>query len=574
MSVSKKSSSGRIAWLLDARLLFVCLAALLLFVNYTLSSPYHYDTAAYLEAISDLLETGHYEQIIPARMFNIYPYVLPVAILGEAGFKAANIVIVTLFLIAYYVLLRRHFSVNTAFLSSLLMLSIPSSVITVTHLKEDFSALLLLTVSFILLHKGAGRLSSFASGATLGLAFLFKEIPLLMVPFLAAYIVISSSEVKSFKDLCARRPYSDSLPYVVSLAAGFITSIMIFQPEHFFLLYSLWTGPGVGKVHGILSKMQTIGFQSWKNGLLYAYPLHLLLILSVLVFMKHRNLNGILWLLASIAIYMLISNNTAVKPRHFLWSAAFSLPVTIETVVLLLRGVDTRKSLAGILLLHIGVFGVVIFNVLEGLPALEFRSKHNAQEAFFGGLKTALPADSVLLGVDFCMLASYYSGFDCMVHPTFPDEQSCQKFLDEVERSVRRGKMYRLPDFFSYDRGGICEKIYYERFEEREVYSSYLEDFHLMTYGKRTEKYISDVIGKRACKLVREEEARDLEVLPGLALNQRTFLFRCRSRLRPVVKLQVLEYRGRSFVLPASVYEIERKIPEDSDELSLQQQGP
>jgi hypothetical protein len=570
MTVSRKSSNGRAVWLLDARLLFICLAALLLFVKYTLSSPYHYDTAAYLEAISDLLETGHYEQIIPARMFNIYPYVLPVAILGEAGFKATNIVIVTLFLIAYYVLLRRDFSVNTAFLSSLLMLSIPSSVITVTHLKEDFNALLLLTVSFILLGKGAGRLSSFASGAALGLAFLFKEIPLLMVPFLVVYIVVNSGEVRNFKDLCARRPYSDSLPYVVSLAAGFLASIMIFQPEHFLLLYSLWTGPGVGKIHGIFSKMQTIGFQSWKNGLLYAYPLHLLLILSVIVFMKHRKLNAILWLLISIAIYILISNNTAVKPRHFLWSAAFSLPVVIETAVLLLRGVDTKKTLAGLLLLHIGVFGVAIFNVWEGLPALEFRNKHNAQEAFFGGLKKALPADSVLLGMDFCMLASYYSGLDCMVHPTFPDEESCQKFLDKVERSVQRGKTYRLPDFFSYDRGGVCEKIYYERFEEREVYSSYLENFHLMTYGKRTEKYISGAIGKRRCKLVREEEARDLEILPGLALNQRTFSFRCRNRLRPLVKLQVLEYKGRSFVLPASVYEIERKTPEDSDELGLE----
>jgi hypothetical protein len=574
VAVSRKSFNRRIAWLLDARLLFICLAALLLFVKYTLSSPYHYDTVAYLEAILDLLETGQYEQLIPARMFNLYPYLLPVAILGQAGLKATNIVIVILFLIAYYVLLKRDFSVYTAFLSSLLMLSIPSSVITVTHLKEDFNALLLLTASFILLGRGAGRLRSFASGAALGLAFLFKELPLLMVPFLVAYIVVNSGEVKNFKEFSIRRPYLNSLPYVVSFVAGFIASIMVFQPEHFFLLYSLWAGPGAGKIHGIFSKMQYIGFRSWKEGLLYAYPLHVLLILSVIVFIRNKKLNAILWLLIATATYLLISNNTGVKPRHFLWSAAFSLPVIIEAVVLLLRGVDTKKAVAGLLFLHIGVFGVAIFNVLEGLPALEFRNKRNAQEAFYGGLKKALPVNSVLLGMDFCMLASHYSGFDCMVHPTFPDEESCQKFLDEVERVLQRGKAYRIPDFFSYDRKGVCEKMYYDRFEEHEAYSGYLENFHMMTYGKRTEKYIRDAIGKRTCELVREEEARDLEVLPGLTLNQRTFLFGCRGTRRPRVRLQVLEYKGRSFVFPASVYEIKRKTREDSDEFGLRRQGP
>jgi hypothetical protein len=572
--VSRKSFNTRVAWLLDARLLFICLAALLLFVKYTLSSPYHYDTVAYLEAISDLLETGQYEQLIPGRMFNIYPYVLPVAFLGEVGFKAANVVIVTIFLIAYYLLLKRDFSVSTAFLSSLLILSIPSSVITVTHLKEDFSALLLLMASFIFLGRGAGRLRSFASGAALGLAFLLKELPLLMLPFLAAYIVVNSGEIKNFKGLCTRTPYLSSLPCVISLAAGFIASIVIFQPEHFFLLYSLWSSSGVGKLQGIFSRMQRIGFLSWKEGLLYAYPLHVLLILSPIVFIRQKKLNAILWLLIAIVIYLLISNNTGVKPRHFVWSAAFSLPVIIETVVLLLRGVDTKKALAGLMLLHIGVFGVAMFNVLEGLPALEFRNKRNAQEAFFGGLKHALPANSVLLGMDFCMLASYYSGLDCMVHPTFPDEESCQEFLDEVERALPRRKAYRLPDFFSYDRKGVCGKMYYDRFEEREVYSNYLENFHRMTYGKRTAEYISDAIGERTCGLVREEEARDVDLLPGLTLNERTFVFRCRGRRGPLVNLKVLEYEGRSFVFPASVYEVKRRTPESSDEFGSKQQSP
>jgi 4-amino-4-deoxy-L-arabinose transferase-like glycosyltransferase len=512
-----------------------------------------------LAAGCKVVETGQYEQIIPARMFNIYPYVLPVALFGEAGFKVANVVIVTLFLIAYYVLLKRDFSAHTAFLSSLIIISIPSSVITVTHLKEDFNALLLLTVSFIFLGRGAGRLKSFAAGTALGLAFLFKELPLVMMPFLAAYIIVNSGEVKSFRELFSRRPYLNSLPYVVSLVAGFAASILIFKPGHFLLLYSLWTGPGIGKFQGILSQVQKIGFISWKEGLLYAYPLHVLLILSVVVFIRHKNLNAILWLLIALVSYILISNNSAVKARHFVWSAVFSLPVIIESVVVLLRGVDRRKVLAGLSLVHAVIFGVAIFNVMEGLPALELRNKYNAQEAFFGGLKKTLPANSVLLGMDFCMLASYYSGLDCMMHPTYPDEKSCRKFLDEVEMATQRGRVYRLPDFFAYDSNGVCRKIYYDRFEERRVYSNYLEDFHMMTYGKSTEKYISEAIDERTCELMGEKETKDLEILPGLTLNERTLSFRCRDRHRPFVSLKLLEYKGRSFIFPASVYEIKRK---------------
>jgi hypothetical protein len=546
-------------------LLFICFAALFFFSKYTLSSPYHYDTAAYLKAVFNLLETGQYEELIPSRMFNIYPYVLPVALFGEVGFKVTNVVIVMLFLTAYYILLKRDFSVHTAFLSSLIILSIPSSVITVTHLKEDFNALMLMTVAFIFLGKGAGRLRSFAAGAVLGLAFLFKELPLVLMPFLALYIIFNSGEVREFRDLFSRRPYLSSLPHVISLAAGFVASVLIIKPGHFLLLYSLLTGPGVGKFQGIFSEMQRIGFMSWKEGLLYAYPLHLLLILSVVVFIRHKNQNALLWLLISLVIYILISNNNAVRARHFVWAAFFSLPVIVESVTVLLRGFERKRALAGLALVHAIVFGVVIFNVLEGLPALELRNKYNAQEAFFGGLKEILPENSVLIGMDFCMLASYYSGLDCMVHPTYPDEESCQKFLDKVERAVKLGRAYRIPDFFTYDRDGVCRKIYYNRFKESSIYSNYLEDFHIMTYGKNTKDSIGDAIDEWICQFMGEKEAKEFDVLPGLTLNERTLSFRCRDRHRPFVDLKLLEYKGRSFVFPASVFEIERKIRENPD---------
>lgn len=559
MTVSGKTLNTRFAGLPDARLLLVCFASLLFFAKYTLSSPYHYDTAAYLEAVRQLLETGQYEQLIPARMFNIYPYVLPVALFGEAGFKAANVLIVTLFLAAYYVLLKRDFSAHTAFLSSLLVLSIPSSVITVTHLKEDFNSLLLLTVAFIFLGKGAGRLRSFASGAALGLAFLFKEFPIALMPFFAACIVINAGEVKGFRELFSRRPYVKAAPLVVSLTAGFSLSVLALQPKHFLLLYSLWTGPGVGKFLGIFSRMQEIGYSDWTEGLLYAYPLHVLLLLSAAVFIKRRNFNALLWLLAAVATFILISNNNAVRPRHFVWSAFFSLPVIVESATVALRGLARRKALMGLALVYVVVFGVAFFNVLEGLPALELRNKYNAQEAFFGGLKESLPANSTLLGMDFCMLASYYSGFDCMVHPTYPDEKSCLEHLDKIEEAMLRGRVYRLPDFFTYDRGGVCRKMFYDRFQERAVYWNYMEDFHLMTYGKSTEKSISGAVDERKCEFLGEKESKDLEVLPGLTLKERTLSFRCRDAYKPYVYLKLLEYKGRSFIFPASVYEVGRK---------------
>jgi hypothetical protein len=294
--------------------------------------------------------------------------------------------------------------------------------------------------------------------------------------------------------------------------------------------------------------------------MLYAYPLHVLLILSIVVFIRRKNFNALLWLLIALVTYILISNNNAVRARHFIWMAFFSLPVIVESVVVLFSGLARRKAISALGLLHVVIFGVAFFNVLEGLPALDLRNKYNAQEAFFGGLKKTLPVNSVLLGMDFCMLASYYTGLDCIQHPQYPDEIACREFLNEIEEAVQRGRAYRLPDFFTYDRTSVCRKMYYDRFEERGIYSNYFEDFHFMNYGKSTEKSISGSIDERKCEFMGEKDVKELEVLPGLTLKERTLLFRCRYRDTTFVTLILFEYKGRSFIFPASVYEVRRKI--------------
>src|SRR5438094_824898 len=115
-------------------LLVVLVLAALFYFAFTQRFPYHIDTVGYVEGAKDYLATGVLPRTFDRRLLNIYCYVPFLWLAGEAGIKALSIGVILAFSAFYFLLLEREFGRRVAFVASLLMLSAPATIITVTHL--------------------------------------------------------------------------------------------------------------------------------------------------------------------------------------------------------------------------------------------------------------------------------------------------------------------------------------------------------------------------------------------------------------------------------------------------------
>lgn len=323
--------------LFDIRLVLVCLLSLLFFTKYTLSSPYHYDTVAYIKGIKDFIEKGTFGYYFSSRFLNTYFYAVPTILFGEVGFKILNVIVITLFLFLYYFLLKRDYSKNNAFLSALLIFSIPATVITTTHLKEDYNSLLFFAISLLVIGKGPNLTKSFIAGVFYGISFLFKEFPLVLFPFLTGYLYLKVNEVKKWKDFFSYKQFLRFLPPFISLIFGFLVIVFLINPNHFSHVFSRTKIPHMAHFLGPFSKMQNIGIEMWKEGILYAYPLHFILLISLPLFIKQKNFFALLWLSAFLVLFIFTSNITTVRAYHFVWASFFIIPVIIGTFFTVLK---------------------------------------------------------------------------------------------------------------------------------------------------------------------------------------------------------------------------------------------
>lgn len=209
------------------------------------------------------------------------------------------------------------------------------------------------------------------------------------------------------------------------------------------------------------------------------------------------------------------------------------------------------------LFIYIPIFAVILLNLLETIPTLEYRTKYNSQKEFYTGLKEPLPANSTLLGMDNCMIASYYSGFDCIVHPVDPDKKVCREFLDKIKGIIKDKKVYLIPDFFAYDSKGMLRKMFFDEFDIEKVYSKLFEDYHRVTYGKSTNRIIKKITDiYKGCKLSNREK-KTLELIPDLPLEFGKYTFNCNGQKKEIA---FIEYKGKyCFLHPDYVYEVKKK---------------
>lgn len=556
---------------IDPALVIILLLAGLFYACFTQQAPYHIDTVGYVEAARTALATGTPPPAFDSRFLNAYWYIPFLWVGHEQGIKALSVSLVLAFSLFYYLVVRREFGRLVAIAASLMLLTTPATVITVTHLKEDFAGLLLLVTALWIVGRDASLPRIAFAGFLYGLACLSKETPLIILPFMVMHTVLATGGPTRWRDLMnvgwLWRPAATALLFVGAAAA----TVLIVSPRHLGYLKSMTHSIYQGQFLGIGSRGQAMGAWFWQEGMLFLAPLHLLLVVTMIRAVRGREFATILWLTAAAWTFLFISNSPVVRGRLFLVTVFFTAPLIASAALQVLERLFERSGRTSVgtqavhraparksrskpverplpawrrpsaLLLQGGTIVLALFQLGHVLPTLRYRLAYPPQASFYGGLRDSLPPGALLVGVDNCVLARYYCGRPCLVAPVDPDTEGARVFADALMESLATHPLYLLPDAFSYDKWGHRRREMRKRFHTAPAYSRFGEDYHALSYGRPVSELRGQVEHERpGCTIA----SIDFE---PVFVSARLTLKRCRLRLLcgdREGKAHVLTYAG------------------------------
>jgi len=576
---------------IDPALVLILLLAGLFYGRFTHEAPYHIDTVGYVEAAKTALATGTPPRATESRFLNAYWYIPFLWVAHEQGIKALSVSLVLAFSLFYYLVVRREWGRHVAITASLMLLTTPAAVITVTHLKEDFAGLLLLVVALWILGRDAS-LPRVAFGAFLyGLACLTKEIPLILLPFMVVHTVLARGRPTRWRDWMnagwLRRPAAGA-----ALLVGVATATVgIVSPRHLSYLKSATLSIYQGQFLGVGSSGQTFGARLWQEGMLHLAPLHLLLVVALIRAARRREFTTLLWLTCAVWTFLFISNTSVVRGRLFLVTAFFTAPLIASAALqglerLFERRGGTSAATPGIhqaaarkrrservepplpawrrpsaLLLQGGTIVLALFQLGHLLPTLRYRLAYPPQASFYGGLRDRLAPGALMVGVDNCVLARYYCGRPCLVAPVDVDTAGARVFADALMESLATRPVYLLPDAFSYDTWGHRRREIRKRFDMVPAYSGFGENYHGMAYGRPLRELRRQVERDNPACSVASIDLGPVLINDRLTLQRRRLRLLCGDREG---ERDVLTYAGfQTFLDSLTVYRLEaaRRVP-------------
>jgi hypothetical protein len=417
---------------------------------------------------------------------------IPLSIfIGEKTLPVTTALTALFALLFYYLWIRRIFSFSEGFLSALLFFFIPASIITITHVKEDFTAFMFLFAAFLMASKDKPAFMRPLSGLTFGLALVSKDMPFIFFPFYFAYLYIMGAEFEhSYEKLLSKENLKTGCKNIlITFSLAMIVSFAI-DRHHFINLFNKTASPYDGQFMGVFSQMLPVGLASWKHGIgAFLFSLQFISIAApFFAKTKKEKLIYFIFCIQFIALSVFISNLTVVKYRHYVWTSFLCLPPMLFTAKnLLLRLKLNKKMAASALYIVFGITAIVLF--LSTRPALDFHSRYNPVSYIYknSGIDKT---NSIVLGVDNCVFARYFKGLTCDVHPIDPSESEALAFAAEINKYLDEGKnVYILPDFFSYDRHRNMERVFAQGFRYLPAKTALFSDFHYMEYGYSLNQY-------------------------------------------------------------------------------------
>ncbi|QWR78315.1 ArnT family glycosyltransferase [Candidatus Magnetomonas plexicatena] len=459
--------------------------------KYTLKEPYHFDSVLYMKTVDVFKDTSRFECFFGARCLSSYILIPLSVFIGAKTLPVTTAITALLALLFYFFWIRRIFGFNEGFLAALLFFFIPASIITVTHVKEDFTAFMFLFAAFLMASKDRPSFLRPLSGLCFGLALVSKDMPIIFVPFYFSYLYVMGAEFEqSYKKLLSKENIKTGIKNILTaLSLSLIVSFAI-DSRHYIDLFHKTASPYDGQFMGVFSYMLPIGLTSWKHGVgsLLFYLQFVMLMAPFFAKTKKEKLIYILFCIQFAALSIFIANLTVVKYRHYVWTSFLCLPPMLYTVRNFLTSFKFNKKIdSGVLYVVFGTTAAALFG--STYPALDLHSRYNTVASIYKNLNID-KNNSVVSGVDDCVFARYFKGLTCVVHPIDPSESEALAFAKEIESYLNEGKnVYFLPDFFSYDRYGNIEKQFVSRYKFLAGKNVLYSDFHYMDYGFTLKQY-------------------------------------------------------------------------------------
>lgn len=449
----------------------------------TLSEPYHYDTSAYMKTVKHFLASGEVQTFYRTRPMAGYALLPLATVMGE---KTLALTMALAFACSATLTVRLFFrpiGLHAAAAGVAAALLAPAALMTATHVKEDFVALLFVIAGSLLLMRGGG-MSAAGGGIAFGLAWLTKELMLAVYPFgIGLALVAALPPDGRPRDL--RRPAV--WVGVLCFLAASLGVVLAIRPSHLTAVAALTSSPSTGQFLGPLSELAPAGIRAWRRGvgeiLFFAQALGVLALALDLSFRRKLFCALMLGEAALLAVFLV--NTTTVHYRHFMWPAIFVLPLAALVVLRTVERSGIRRPFPELLLYALSAVPVVQ-SLWAVAPAVLLRNAYNPVAAFYGGIRLD-GGSPVLLGMDNCMHADYFSGIECRTHEFQPSPVQAKEFADEVERLIREGRsVYLMPDFLAYDREGNTARSMQDRFTVVDSESRWYEDYHAMDFGWST----------------------------------------------------------------------------------------
>ncbi|KJU86853.1 membrane protein [Candidatus Magnetobacterium bavaricum] len=458
---------------------------------FSLREPYHYDTAEYMQAVQVFKETSEIKCFPEARCFNSYSLLPLSLVFGYMTLPVTIFLSAILTLIMYFCWIKELTDRTTALISTLLLFAVPASIMTITHMKEDFLVLMYMLAALLLISKKTPGYARYTAGIFYALAILSKEMPIMFLPLFAVsiyvYNVKDAAQWGGFlsKDTLLRGAKDIAVFLVVTLV-----TVSVFNRHHFQSLWMSTASPYVGQFKGLFSSIFPLGISIWKYGVgvFLFFGQFFGVISPALETDRVKKSLYAVFIIQFVLLSFFLCNLTVVRYRHFLWPSLLSFPLMVVVFRNVLSTLKIRKPLSE--LLTWGTFVLTaVFLFYTVYPALSFHSKVNIIAGFYKNIPTE-NTNTLIMGMDNCIFVQYFSRLRCIGHPVDATEAQAVEFTNSIAAEMQNGTtVLILPDFFSYDTYNTMAKAFTTSFSFKDVYSAWFQNYHNMDYGYGLEEY-------------------------------------------------------------------------------------
>lgn len=531
----------------------------LVFKHFMLNNAFHVDTMLYVDAVRAFLKTG----MIPDDFFflhricNVWIYLPFYHLFGISGVSALTLGVYLLFGVFYIQVVEKIFDRRCALFSFLVISFVPSVMISVTHLKEDFNALLFLfasvSVALCQTHRffRKEQVACFLSGVLFALGLLCKDTGVFFILLPVTAICVGNEKKYSFSVLCSK---------LLSFGIGVTLLITIVCPAYIKQVLRLFTSEDVFRlsVFSLDGSLWQRNCSMLLKSLSYAWLLIPAFLYGLYLCLKHKRNMQFVFVVIFLVYLFFLGGSNGFRMRLGLWLSVCFVPLAVSGLLAIPLCAKKFRIFCSLLLC-----ALTILNFVSVYHFLNLRRQINFVEQFYSQAAAAIPDDSVVIGMDTLKVIKFFAG-DRLVyktHPLFPDEKQIKIFKNELSEYGRAGKrIFMLPDFFSY--GGrnveLLRETLFNAYSFEEAYLGFYAMYHHMDYFVTLSRYLQMLKNQKEIVVLNFHVKGEIPLIDGDKILIKEIVYTDRKKQEG----RTLFYLYKNIVLPlrtAKVYELVAK---------------